>query len=496
MKLRSPRELTQRGRVGFLLRDSALYGGAAALSKAFSLITFPLLARHFSTADYGVVDFFGVLGTLLAILIIFGQDSAVARFFYEHEEFEQRQQLISVSLGFQLLLVAVLVPVLWIAAPRITGTGLLVDAPGGQTLFRLVLLQAPFLVLMSFSQNLLKWTFERTKFLIVSIGLMLTMVSLIAVGVLWLQIHIAGLLLIGLSANAVFGLLGLFFVRQWLVIPQRFGYLRELLPYAVPLGVICTVGAFVPTVERWLIADLLGSEDLGLYAAGMRIAMLVTLFVGAFQTAWGPFSLSLYKQADAVETYNWVMKGFVLAMLLLVFALAGVAHPLIVLLASERYALGALVVFPIALGLAVQAISWITEIGIGLSKRSYLHIYAYVAYVVVTVGGILLLAPRLGLTGVALGVALGYLTKAGTATWLAQRAYPMEWAFGRVGRVLALSLVFGVLGLWTAHRHGPWLGAGMYGVGFLVLALTGAFVLFSQDERQLIRRSLALKLGA
>jgi O-antigen/teichoic acid export membrane protein len=94
LETNSPSSLSLRARFKFLLRDAILYGGAAAISKAFALITFPLLARHFSVEDYGVLDYFLVLGALLPIFFIFGQDSAVARFFYEYEKTDIRRQLI------------------------------------------------------------------------------------------------------------------------------------------------------------------------------------------------------------------------------------------------------------------------------------------------------------------------------------------------------------------------------------------------------------------
>ena len=159
MNIRSPRGLSQQGRLAFLLKDSALYGGASAVSKAFSLITFPLMARHFSTEDYGVIDFFGVLASFLGILIIFGQESAIARFFYEYEEKEQRKKLISQSLVFQLILCVFLMIVLFMSAGSLTK--LLIDVSDASSFFKIIVLQAPFLVLMSFSQNLLKWTFQR-----------------------------------------------------------------------------------------------------------------------------------------------------------------------------------------------------------------------------------------------------------------------------------------------------------------------------------------------
>jgi O-antigen/teichoic acid export membrane protein len=98
MQIRNPRGMSQNGRMSFLLKDSVIYGGAAAISKSFSIITFPVIARHFSTAEYGIIDLFGVVATFIGILVVFGQDSAVAPYFYEHEDTDVRRQLISQSL--------------------------------------------------------------------------------------------------------------------------------------------------------------------------------------------------------------------------------------------------------------------------------------------------------------------------------------------------------------------------------------------------------------
>lgn len=98
------------------------------------------------------------------------------------------------------------------------------------------------------------------------------------------------------------------------------------------------------------------------------------------------------------------------------------AQPLIVFLATDRYLGAVVVVFPLAMGLAIQVTSWITEIGIGISKRSYLHLYAYSVAIAATLTGIWLLAPLFGLLGVGLGVLLGQVMKALISSWLAQRA--------------------------------------------------------------------------
>lgn len=477
--------LTIKERLQFLFRDTAIYGGAAAISKAFALITFPLLARHFSVEEYGVLDYFLVLGSLLAIFFIFGQDSAVARYFYEYEETDTRQQLISQSLVFQLLGLALLLPLLWIGSEWLTGV--LIAAPDRVLLFKIVLLQLPFLLLINFSQNLLKWTFARAHFLTMSVGYTLAQASLLVVAVLVFDVGIAEVLLVNLTASAVFGALGLFFVRKWLARPRNVSRLREMLPFAIPYGFICIAGALSPTLERMLTDRLLGVESLGLYAAGTKLAMLIGLLVGAFQTAWGPFSLSLYKQADAGHTYNWVFKLFALAVCLVALMLTLLAQPLVILLATDRYLGAEVVVFPLTMGLAIQATSWITEIGIGISKRSHLSLYAYGVTFLVTLAGILIFTPIFGLLGVGLGVLSGQIAKAVVASWLAQQAYPLPWEYAPVVLLMTLTMISGLTSIWMGEYFGTLVVKILLGATMLLVSWVGWLVLFSQAERIRVR---------
>jgi O-antigen/teichoic acid export membrane protein len=80
----SPAQLSLKERMKFLMKDSALYGTAMATSRLFSLLTFPLLTRYFSTENYGLIDAFMVLTSLLTTLVIFGQDLIIymPRLFY------------------------------------------------------------------------------------------------------------------------------------------------------------------------------------------------------------------------------------------------------------------------------------------------------------------------------------------------------------------------------------------------------------------------------
>ena len=471
-----------RTRLGFLMKDSIVYGGGAAISQAFSLITFPLLTRHFAVEEFGELDYFMVLSSFLVTLFIFGHDSGVARYFYEYEDKTDRCQVISESLILQLAGLALILPLLWLAADWLAA---LFEGTFSVRLFKIVLLQIPFLLLINFSLNLLKWTFERNQYLIMSIGFTVVRASVFAGALLAFDVGIEEVLLISLGTSVVFGVFGVLLVRGWLMLPTNFRYSNELLRFSIPIGFICALGAFSPTLERTLTELLLGAGDLGLYSAGTKIAMLIGLMAGAFQTAWGPFSLSIHKLADAGQSYNWVLKLFAMFMCVMVLALNILAQPLINLLASDRYAGAAIVVFPLAMGMAIEATSWITEIGIGISKRSHLNLYGYALFVVTTLACILFLAPALGLLGLALGVMIGHIAKALLNSWLAQRAYPLPWHYGQILAVFGLTMIVGSVSIGIGRRWGAELNIGVLSAGIIAVLGLGWGVLLNASERQL-----------
>jgi O-antigen/teichoic acid export membrane protein len=481
MDARSPRNLNQRGRLTFLLKDSILYGSAAAISKAIALITLPLLVRQFSVVEYGVFDYFLVLAGVLTNLFIFGQDSAFYRFFFEYEDAAERRQTITQSLLVQLAGVVLLMPLLWFGAEWLTA--LLIKAPDQMLLIEIVLMQLPFALLINFSQIILKCTFDRARFLVMSLGFAAVHAALLLIAVWVFDVGLQGVLIVGFISSVVFATLGIFFVRQWLAKPKDFRRLLEMLSYAAPYGVIAVLGSLSPMLERTLINNLLGGEDLGIYAMASKIAMLIGLLVLAFQTAWSPFWFSLHKQADMSDTYNWVLKVFALVMCLTALGFTLLAHPLIYFLATSLYSSAVIVVFPLVMGLAIQATSEITGIGIAISKRSHLNLYSYSAAITTTVIGIWLLVPVFGLFGVGLGVLVGHLVKSLVSSWLAQRAYPLPWPYIPVILLMATTLALGLGAIWLGERFGPLFRNLALVASLLIVLLVGWCLLLNRGER-------------
>lgn len=485
--------------IGFLIQDSAVYGIANALVKAIGFITLPLLTNHLSVAEFGRVDYFLVMQGFLTVSMVLGFDSAMARFFYDSADINFRRQVI-----VQSLLVQLFISFLTISAVLLSSINNIFNWSfynENKSLFLIVLLQSPIMILINCAMGILKWTFRRTAFLMMTLGFAIAQALVWYVALSSFDVGPVGILSMSFATSLLFAIVGVISIRQWFAWPNGLTLARNMLPFAWPMGVVCILGALSPTAERMVTLGLIGEDALGRYAAAAKIGSVMMLLVNAFQTAWGPFSLSIFERSDSPEVFDRVLRGFSSIALAAAFGLAATSPFLLDWLAGSRYASAAALVLPLALALAVQSIGWILEVGISFVKRTTLSLIACIVHAVVTLFAIFILGQLFGLIGVAWGVFLGQLVRTMLAAGLAQYAYPLNWRYFSVLTLLLLALAAAVFVHWCQQEFGDPGYSVAAAIGCLCLIFWAFLFMFSRQERELAkdwidaRRNRRLRLG-
>lgn len=467
-----------------LAQDTAVYGIAAAINKSFALILFPLLTRLLTVEDYGRLDFALYAAALFGLLVVWGQDSAVARLFFEDDKTEDRQQIISQALLVMLANLGVGLAILLCLSrsPIVSET----FGPDAAPMLILVAFYAPLSGLLSFCQSVLKWTFRRNQYVALALGYPALNLVLITLASRHEGFGPATALGIMTAVSALFACMALFLIGRWLVVPRRTDVVRRLIPLALPYGAIACISALSPLLERAVVAGAFGVADLGLYAAAAKIASIAMMLSIAFQMGWGPFSYSIYRQPDAARTYSLVLRGFTALMCLTVLALAALAGPLASLLAGEQYRAASIFVFPLAMAFGVQAIGWITEIGIHLSKRTYLNLIGFSLFLVISLGGIVILSRAIGIIGVPVAALAGQLAMLFTSASIAQKAFRLEWDYRLPALTLLTTLAAGGSATVYQYSYPSATAWTIYGAGILVvLAVNLLFGVSREDWRRI-----------
>jgi O-antigen/teichoic acid export membrane protein len=95
---------------------------------------------------------------------------------------------------------------------------------------------------------------------------------------------------------------------------------KRMFAYSYPLLLAGLSGTINDAIDKILLRRMIGEENglsvLGKYGAAYKIAVLMSLFIQMFRFAAEPFFFERAKQENARETYAFIMKYFVIVMLI------------------------------------------------------------------------------------------------------------------------------------------------------------------------------------
>ncbi len=487
-----PRKLNLQERLKFLAKDSIIYGGGNAINKLISLLVFPLLTRYFSMGEYGILDSFYLVANLLVILLVFGQDSAVARYYYEFENMKHKKQVVSQSLLIQVLLMLLLIPILWNFASDISF--FYIKKREYENIIKIIIVLIPIGVAHNFSVNLLKWTFQKWRFLLLTVGESTTYLISTAIAIIFFNPEIITLFYLYFVIRLFYSLLGLWFTVRFIVFPTNFEISKKLIQYAYPYGIICVIGAFLPALDRVFITNFLTPISLGLYAGGYKIASMISLPINAFQTAWGPFYLSIHKEKNSSETYNIILIGYTIIISFSVLILTALSKYILLFFASAKYSGAEIIVFPITFGIALMSITDIIGIGIELSKRTLPKIYGLLSRLLVFSSIAFITIDHFGIIAIAFAVMISYIINGLINIFFGYKQYFLRYELRLPIYIIFLTFIAGTI-LFTIDSMSLDYSIIYKFINLIIFSVILYFILPRHYTRQLIKVIKKIKLG-
>ena len=210
-KTNDPSGLPFKEKIKFLAKDTLFYGGLRSIALLAPFLTIPFLTRYFKIEEYGLYDSLLVFSTFVTTLLVFGQDSALARWFYQVDDLESKKKVITQSLTIQVLFFLVIIPLLLIFSNEISSY-YLKSSNYSQFIF-LVIIQSLFGVFLNFIANTLKWTFSRKKYALISIlNPILLLISLFLL--YYFKFSLMQYIITNIIASFCISILGLFLCKN------------------------------------------------------------------------------------------------------------------------------------------------------------------------------------------------------------------------------------------------------------------------------------------
>jgi O-antigen/teichoic acid export membrane protein len=423
-----------------LARHAAIYGSADVFGRVINFLLLPILTRHLSTFDYGVLGILLLFGVMTKIGFRMGLDSGFFRIYYEQDTDEDKRKF-TTTIFVASAVVAVCGYALVAYFSRSIGRQLL----GDSNIFVVLVAADTFLRTLAFvPMNLFRIQERSRQFTTVSIfrnivnmGLK---VYLVVTG--W---GVAGVLLADVIAEAMFVLVLSPTLARSLGAGFSWRMLREALDFGLPKVPHSVAYQVLNLADRKLLDIFSTRAEVGLYHVAYQFGTAIKLFLSAFELAWSPFVYSLLKRADAPKTMARIATYAAVVLFSMGLAIAVLGRELLILMTAPEFHSGHPVIPVIVLAHVFQGLFLLTSIGIGISKKSYYYPVMTFAAATLNICMNLVLIPELGKMGAAWSTVAGYALMTALGIYFSHLHYPIPFEWGRIGRMAAAAfLCYGV----------------------------------------------------
>jgi O-antigen/teichoic acid export membrane protein len=236
------------------------------------------------------------------------------------------------------------------------------------------------------------------------------------------------------------------FIPKYLEITWRIdlSYLKRMLKYTLPLVLVGVAGVINQSGYIVLLKQILPGELMqnlsegGVYAAAMRIAILMSLFTTAFNYAAEPFFFNESKRENARQTYADVAKAFTIAGCVIMVGILMYLDVIQLLLGrsfrSALYLVPILLLAFFFLGLYYNFSIWYK-----LDDKTRFGAYISGGGVIVTLLVSIFLIPEMGKAGSAWAALACYGFMATACYVLGRKYFPIPYDLRSIGTLVFIS---------------------------------------------------------
>ena len=429
-----------------LAKDTAIYGLSSIVGRFLNYLLVPLYTHVISAANggYGVVTNLYAYTALLLVILTFGMETTFFRF--ANKEDENPHTVFSTTMA---MVGALCVMFLALVFGFITPIG---NALGYADHHEYILMMATVVSLdaiqaipfsyLRYRKKAIKFASLKLLFIIMNIGLnLLYFVVLGKTDVFYV-----------FSLNLVCtGLITFFFIPELVRIEWKvdLGLLRRMFSYSWPILILGIAGILNQAADKMIFPLVypdhkMGVQELGIYGACVKVAMIMAMITQAFRYAYEPFVFAQSRDKDKNETYALGMKYFII-FTLLAFLCVMAYLPILKYMVGSTYWAG-LRVIPIVMAAEIMmGVYFNLSFWYKLIDKTIYGAWFSLAGCTVLIAINIIFIPKYSYMACAWGGFAGYATAMVLSYVVGQRKNPINYPMKSIIGYVAITVVFFVI---------------------------------------------------
>lgn len=395
-------------RLKLFLENFFAYGFINILNKVIPLLLLPVITRLLSDpSDFGVYDMYNTIIGFGSPLVMLGMYDAMFREYFEKDDQQYRYNVTTTA--NRIVLVTSFIG----GAILILFNSTLSNIFFGTSIYGIVVVLAGIELFIATNTSTIAAPsrIENKRRVYVFSGLLRSIAYyVLAIAFIYFGYSFYGMIY-GNIISSVLLLAFFFLLNRKYFTKGKFdkNIARELFNIGLPLVPTFMIYWIYNSMDKLMITNMLGTNELGIYSIGSKFASISSLVYAAFSGGWQFFSFSTMKDEDQINLNSKVFEYLGV----ISFASLIILYPFIPLafniLFPESYASGISVVPYLYLSPLLLMLFQVVANQFIIIKKSY---WSTISLSVGAVANVLLnwlLIPQIGIEGAALATLIGYV---------------------------------------------------------------------------------------
>lgn len=404
------------------IKGALAFGVSSSLVTAVGFILTPLYTRCLSIEDFGIFGLVGLTMTVATAIFGMGLSPATFRSYYDYQEEEDRKRLIGTALFVAFIGCAVLLLLATLTAePLIAGK--LFRLPGRGRYFMLGLYASAVGLLNAVPLTVYRAKKLLGRFALVNGAVAFLQMVLIVVLVVFCHAGITGIVVGQLTALLFVDAVLLFSVRKDARLVVLWREVKKMLAYGLPLVPGSVFYLFLNSGSLYFAQAVMGLKEVAVLNLANKISSIFSvLVITPFQLIWIPMMFSVEKKDFAEKFYSRMLTYSVYASVCFALPISVFSHEIVRVLATPQYEGAGRLINLFLFGYILFVAQTVLNVGIILKRKTGYWSLAIFVETAFSLACWVLLAPRFGLMGIAVGSLGGYLSGV-IITWLFSRQF-------------------------------------------------------------------------
>lgn len=439
------------------MKHTIVYGIGNFASKLVGFILIPLYTDQtfFSTADYGMLSLLDVTSQILIAAMGLAFYAGLVRWYWDKEYAERQKSLFFTIMVMTTIAAVGMGMIVWgfqdsVEALLLAGEEM---ASFDQLpyVFHLLLVYSVLSAIVAPVLDLLRLKSRSVQFSVVNILKLAVTLGVTVYFVVGLKRGIAGVYeaqVIGIISQL---LLLLPFIIKNSSFKLEFAAIKQILSYSYPLMFPAIVGGLLTAFDKYMLNYMKGVDDVAFYAFGYKIGNTLKIFiVASVQLALTPLMMKKINDPNNRRFYSKIFTYLSFGGMYCVLGLSLLSREVIALVASNpAYYVSVYVVPFITFGIFFGMLRDTSVIGLQITKRTKIISSSIILITFINLGLNLLLIPVLGMYGAALATLIAQILSWIIPYYFAQKAYPIPYELGKLGKVIVVGICIYLLGMLT-----------------------------------------------